>query len=131
MHVHGKTAEPDSMNNATKSLLIWDGDCGFCSRWVKRLLRWTHGRIEAEPSQTASDRFPEIEPEIFAKSVVLIDANGQYYTGAKACLLAGHGIWLADKLYLIYRKSAMTARILEWAYQFIARNRSTFSMILP
>lgn len=112
-----------------KPLLIWDGDCGFCRRWAQRLERWTQGRIALAPSQTVGQRYPSIPQDLFAQTVVLVESDSQYYTGAEACLRSLKGVGWAEGLYSLYRKSALCARLMESGYRFVARNRSLFSRL--
>jgi len=44
-------------------VLMYDGDCGFCRRWVGFARRWTHARVEYAPYQEAGARFPKIPTE--------------------------------------------------------------------
>src|SRR5689334_1490180 len=48
-----------------RPLLIYDGGCSFCRRWVERWRMLTGDAIEYEPSQTAAGRYPEIPQETF------------------------------------------------------------------
>ncbi|HET6350391.1 MAG TPA: DCC1-like thiol-disulfide oxidoreductase family protein, partial [Candidatus Krumholzibacteria bacterium] len=73
-------------------LMIFDGDCGFCRRWIARWKAFTGDRVEYEPFQSAADRFPEIPREQFARAVHLVEPDGSYSHGAEAVLRAlAHG----------------------------------------
>src|SRR5262244_3889781 len=67
-----------------KPLLIFDGDCGFCRRWILRWKSWTAGRVDYAPSQEAAPRFPEIPAETFRDSVVLVTPDGRWFEAAEA-----------------------------------------------
>ena len=41
-----------------RSVLIYDGECNFCVRWVGRLKHMTKDRVEYLPSQEVCERFP-------------------------------------------------------------------------
>ena len=69
-----------------KPLMVYDGDCGFCRRWVARWKRTTAGRVEVEPYQTAQERFPEIPLAQFKRAVQLIDPDGSVSSGAEAVI---------------------------------------------
>jgi predicted DCC family thiol-disulfide oxidoreductase YuxK len=43
-----------------KPLLIYDGDCGFCRRWIQRWRAITGERVEFAPYQTVGSLYPEI-----------------------------------------------------------------------
>ena len=51
-----------------KPLMIWDGDCHFCGRWIERWREMTAGRVDYEPFQTAAEKFPEIPRSEFQES---------------------------------------------------------------
>jgi len=67
-----------------KPILIFDGDCGFCRRWVARWKKLSGDRVDYAPFQEVAPRFPEISKESFTRSVVLIDENAEKSEGAEA-----------------------------------------------
>jgi predicted DCC family thiol-disulfide oxidoreductase YuxK len=48
-----------------KPLLIYDGECGFCRRWVDRGRSLTGDRVDYAPSQEVAAQFPQIAQEQF------------------------------------------------------------------
>jgi len=71
-------------NSPPKPLLIWDGECHFCRRWVERWREITRDQVDYEISQQIGDRFPEIPREQFERSVIYIETNGDVFFGAEA-----------------------------------------------
>jgi predicted DCC family thiol-disulfide oxidoreductase YuxK len=65
-------------------LLIWDGDCHFCRRWIERWKEITDGDIDYEASQEIGERFSEIPREQFERSVILVEPDGAVFFGAQA-----------------------------------------------
>jgi lipase maturation factor 1 len=116
-------------NPPPKPLMIWDGDCHFCRRWIERWRMQTAGRIEYEPSQTAAPRFPEIAQTEFASAVILILPSGETYRGAEAVFrslsFAPGRAWLLS----VYEKVPGAALFCDAAYGFISRNRQVASAI--
>ena len=108
-----------------KPLLIWDGDCQFCSHWIERWKVETAGCVEYEKSQDLGARFPEIPPEQFQKSVVLIEPDGRVYTAAEAVYrsLQGRSGWLQKA----YERVPGFAAVSEFGYGVIARHRTVAS----
>lgn len=113
----------------TRPLLIFDGDCSFCRRWIARWKRLTRDAIDYEPSQTAAERFPEIDRAALGKSVFLIEPDGRVTRAAEAVFrtlaLAGQCrclLWLYDRV-VPFRWTT------EQAYRFIAANRSRIDPI--
>ncbi|PYL23544.1 MAG: hypothetical protein DMF37_09540 [Verrucomicrobia bacterium] len=56
-------------NPPHKPLMIWDGECHFCKRWIERWREITAGEVDYVTYQEAADRYPEIpvEMSIFEK----------------------------------------------------------------
>ena len=108
-------------------LLIYDGDCQFCRRLIRRWQRITGDRVEYEPFQAAAARFPQIPQERFEASVQLVLPSGEIFEGAEAifrtlALVPGRGRGLR-----LYRKLPGFARISEAGYRWVSRNRKTIS----
>src|SRR4051812_43097875 len=106
-----------------RPLLIYDGDCSFCKRWIARWQHLTAGAIDYEPSQTAAVRFPQIPREEFGKSVFLVEKDGTTTRGAQAVFrsLAIAG----QKRYLLgmYERIPAFGELCEVLYGFVARHR--------
>ena len=60
-----------------RPLLIFDGDCGFCRRWIERWKTQTRGRVDFSPYQEVQTQFPQIPVEDFKRSVQLIEEEGR------------------------------------------------------
>jgi len=74
----------------SKPLLIYDGDCGFCKRWIQRWQSMTGEAVDYLPFQDESipARFPEIPREDFEQAVQLVTPAGTVYSGASGVLRA-------------------------------------------
>jgi len=105
-----------------KPLLVYDGDCGFCKRWIARWQATTGDRVDYAPFQEVAAQFPEVHPERFARAVHLHDADGRWYGGAEAVFrtqaIAGRRwpLW-------IYRHIPGARFLTEAAYRVVASNR--------
>src|SRR6266404_4733706 len=110
-------------NPPPKPLLIWDGECHFCRRWIERWRDMTAGEVDYAPSQEIAEEFPEIPREQFARSVVLIEPDGQTYCGAEAVYRSlrcrSSKRWLAWS----YDHLPGFAQVSEFFYRIIARHR--------
>ena len=109
-----------------KPLLLFDGDCGFCRRWIQRWKQMTGNRLDYAASQEAGGRFPEIPKEAFARSVQLVTPDGEVFEGAEAVFrslaLGGHPVPLA-----LYRRIPGARPVAELLYRLVARHRKTAS----
>lgn len=111
-------------------MLVYDGNCGFCARWVDRIRATAGDRVEFAPSQEVGHRFPQISPEQFENAVQWITPDGEVYSGARAALFVlaltgptGRLLWWA------YRRLPGFAGAAEAAYRLVARNRTTVSTV--
>ena len=107
----------------TRFTLVYDGDCDFCTRRVRRWQHATGDRVEYLTSREAINRFPQIPPARFESSVQLVDSQGTTFEGAEAvlqvlALVPGKGLPLWG-----YRKIPGFARVAEAIYRVIAHNR--------
>lgn len=106
----------------SRPLLIYDGACGFCRRWVERWQAITGETVEYAKSQDVASSFPEIAAERFEQSVVFVDSNGSVHSGAAAVVHSlavgglGWPLW-------IYRWLPGFAPVAERAYRFVASRR--------
>src|SRR5216117_1935088 len=116
-------------NPPPKPLMIWDGECHFCRRWIERWREITAGEVEYAPYQEIAVRFPEIPREQFQRSVVYIDKTGQVFVAAEAvyrslrCRSSKKWLWWG------YQRIPGFAAISEFGYRLIARHRGFASAI--
>ncbi len=114
-----------------KPLLVFDGDCNFCTLWIRRWQQMTGAAVDYLPSQDTSigAQFPEIPHERFADSVQLIETDGAVFSGAEAVFrtLAKNPQrrWPLG----LYQSLSSFANITEWAYRLVATNRKFFSRL--
>src|ERR1700693_1737947 len=112
-----------------KPLLLWDGDCGFCGRWILRWKSLTGDRVNYAPSPGAALRFPELPPEDFRQSVQLILPDGRVFSGAEAVFLSRSFSPRRGWLLAAYRRLPGFAALAELAYRTIARHRGAASVV--
>jgi predicted DCC family thiol-disulfide oxidoreductase YuxK/uncharacterized membrane protein len=114
-----------------KPLMIFDGDCNFCTLWIRRWRQMTGEAVDYLPSQDASvaAQFPEIPRKQFDTAVQFIEADGTVYFGAEAVFraLAKNPKW--QSLLRAYEKTPVFAQITECAYSFVASHRTFFSRL--
>ncbi len=112
-----------------KPVLIFDGDCTFCRRWIARWKQSTQDQVDYVPLQ--SDRvaaeFPELSRSDLETAVHLVEPDGRVCRGAEAVfrsLATAH-----PRLPWIYRRLPGVAPLTELAYGIVARNRTFFSIL--
>lgn len=112
-----------------KPLLIFDGDCTFCRKWIARWRQTTGERVDYLELQDNAvvERFPELPREQLELSVHLIEPDGRVTRGAEAVFrsLASARPWPLR----LYETSPGFARASELAYGIVARHRTPFSLL--
>lgn len=112
-------------------LLVYDGDCRFCTLWIKRWQQVTGAQVDYLPAQDASvaAQFPEIPRSQFDAAVQLIEPSGEVLSGARAAFgaLARNPAW--RWLLRGYESSPLIARLAEGSYRLVAKHRTWFSWL--
>src|SRR5229473_6560679 len=116
-------------NLPPKPLIIWDGDCHFCRRWIERWREITRDAVDYATSQESAERFPEIPREQFERSVIYIETDGSVFFGAEAVFRSlrcrSSKKWLAWS----YDHVPGFAAVSESLYKITASNRRFTSAI--
>src|ERR1019366_4557110 len=122
----GRTAVPP-----VKPVMIFDGDCNFCRRWISRWQQSTGDRVEYVPFQdpTVAVRFPELTREQCEKAVQFIDTDGHIYSAAEAVFRALAVAPCQRWLMWCYQQIPGVAPITEGLYRFVAKHRTGFSFL--
>ena len=111
-----------------KPVLIYDGDCDFCSLWIRRWRQVIGDRLDYLPFQHAGVAacFPEVPHGRFEAAVQLIETDGHVYGGAEAVFRALAHRPRGRRLLRWYQRSSVFACASEWAYRVIAGHRRFF-----
>ena len=107
---------------ANRPVLVYDGECAFCRRWVARLSRATGERVEYAALQTDARRFPDVPRAEFERAVQLIEESGAMWAGAAAALKTLSRAPGLGWIFAIYRIPGAAA-VLEWIYGEVSRRR--------
>jgi predicted DCC family thiol-disulfide oxidoreductase YuxK len=116
-------------NPPPKPLMIWDGECHFCKRWIERWQEITAGKVDYVTYQQAAHQFPEIPIEHFQRAVALVEPDGEIFFAAEAVYRSLQYRPLRKWLAWSYDHFPGFAALSETAYKFIARHRSLASTI--
>jgi predicted DCC family thiol-disulfide oxidoreductase YuxK len=127
---------PDSLTHSAppteKPLFIYDGECHFCLRWIRRWQEATDGKVDFAPFQSVGPRFGEdISIECFQYAVRLIETDGTIYGGAEAVLrMLSRGSQIGSGLaYWCYRHIPGYAPAARLGYRFVACYRNLASIV--
>lgn len=116
-------------NPPARPLLLYDGDCRFCTLWIHRWQLATGGFVDYLPFQDprGAARFPEIPREHFQTAVQLILPDGSVF-GAAAALSRSLACHPGEQwLWELYQHSPLFVVLSETTYGFVARHRRFFS----
>jgi predicted DCC family thiol-disulfide oxidoreductase YuxK len=110
-------------------LLVYDGDCPFCRRWVERWRRCTGDRVDYRPSREVEGRFPEIGADRSRRAAWLIEPDGLAISGARAVLrlqaLASGDAWPSR----LYEGVPVVAAAAERAYDLVSDHRAAVARL--
>jgi lipase maturation factor 1 len=112
-------------NPPPKPLMVFDGECLFCRRWIERWRASTGDAVDYAPSQEVAARFPEFSSDEFRGAVQLIETDGSVYSGAEAVFRSRGG----KALRWAYGNVPGLAAVTEFGYRIVARNRSAASAV--
>ena len=121
---HNRVSNPPS-----KPLVIFDGDCHFCRRWIERWRELTRGAVEYAPFQEVAESFPEISRKDFEEALHFIDNDGRVYRGAEAVFRSLGSIRSGRGLIWCYGHVPGFGLFTETAYRLVARNRRVASFL--
>ena len=105
-------------------VVLYDGQCGFCSRWV----RYWAGTLKRHGFDIASLDEPwvsariEMPREELLTDIRLLTSDGQLVSGADVYLYVARRIWWAWPFYAIFSLPGLN-RLIHLGYRWFARNR--------
>lgn len=112
-----------------KGLLIFDGDCGFCRRWIARWQQLTGTRVEYRPYQELESGRTTLPPSKLEEAVHYIAPDGSVYRGAHAVFQTLAQAPRRGWLLKLYKWVPGFAKVSEWVYNRVANNRIAASKV--
>jgi len=124
----GQTMKSKSTRPETaKSILVYDGECSFCRRSVKRIAARDRGKtIEFVARQTEglTKRFPALDEADFNKGMRLITPDDVIYVGADAAHQVAKQLPYWRRMAWLYRVPGVR-QLARAGYVWIAANRQS------
>lgn len=104
------------------AVLVYDGDCGFCTTSAHRLLRWSGGSLAVMPWQSADLEALGLTPDECSSAVQLVSPTARACGGAAvaAALLACRQPYRAAGALLAWQP---IRPLVERVYALVAANR--------
>jgi lipase maturation factor 1 len=112
------------VKHAVGGIVLYDGQCGFCSRWVKRWERTLARRgfeIASLDEPWVAEQLKQSHEELVT-DIRLLTASGQLISGADVYLYVARRIWWAWPFYAVFSLPGFN-RLIHAAYRWFARNR--------
>lgn len=115
--------DPGARQHAPRPpLLVYDGDCGLCTRLATRYRARAGAAVRVLPGVALGPGEPPIPAEVLARSVVFVDEAGRRHEGAAAVTEA---LARAGRTWprALYRRVPGLAPVAEALYRLVARHR--------
>jgi len=122
------SAETRQARGKVRGAVLYDGQCGFCSRWVKY---WAgtlgrHGfEIASLDEQWVVEKIKMPHEELLT-DIRLLTAGGELISGADVYLHVTRRIWWAWPFYAIFSLPGFNW-LIHAGYRWFARNRYSVS----
>jgi predicted DCC family thiol-disulfide oxidoreductase YuxK len=112
--------------------ILYDGECGFCFRWVHFWKKSVERRgFAIKDLQSASaDGGLQIPQENLLDDIQVLTRAGKLASGADAYLYVARRIWWAWPLYALFCLPGFNS-MLWWGYRWFNRNRYRISRHCP
>jgi len=113
----------------SKPMLLYDGDCGFCRRWIARWKAVTGDRVDYAPFQEVGEQYPQITRTQFEAAVQLVLPDGSIHGGAEAVFRTLATVPSKRWLYFLYCWVPLLGPMARGFYRFVARHRGGFGTL--
>lgn len=112
--------------------ILYDGECGFCFRWVHLWKKVVERRgFAVKDLQSAyADGSVQLSQESLLDDIRVLTRSGKLASGADAYLYVARHIWWALPFYAIFRLPVFNS-LLWWGYRWFNRNRYRVSRHCP
>ncbi len=110
------------MKTSDYSLILFDGYCNLCDKWVQTVIKWDkkkHFKFASLQSSTGKKLVEQFKLQEY-DSIVLIDKNEASIESAAAFNILRK---LSGPMRLFLILSILPKSITDWGYRLIARNR--------
>ena len=116
---------PSPDQRSDSDVVIYDGNCRFCTAQVQRLAHWDGQGVLAYLSlhdPVVAERFPDLTHEMMMEQMYVVDRQGRRYGGSDALRYLSRRLrglwWLAPLLHV-----PGTGRLWHWLYRQVANRR--------
>jgi len=113
-------------------LVLYDGECGFCTSSMRRWIIAGNGRLEFSAVQDGAGEaygFPSDRP---MGAVHLIEVDGRIRRGAEAVfrMMALCGSFPGNVAWSMYQRTTLFRILSNWGYMWVAERRAALSKMI-
>ncbi len=119
--------EPDPAMPVERPVLVYDGDCGFCTYWARRWQQKAQGRIAIVPLQDREGRPPGLATAELEEAVHLVEPDGTIRRGAAAIFEVMGTLRPYRLARWAYRWIPPFRWFSNWLYRWVANHRAFVS----
>jgi len=127
-----ESAQGSKSTFPAKGWILYDGECGFCFRWVRLWKNVVEARgFALKDLQSASaDRSFQISPANLLNDILILTPDGNLAAGDDVYLFAARQIWWAWPFYALFSLPGFNWML--WrGYRWFNRNRYRISCHFP
>lgn len=112
----------------SRGVVLYDGECGFCSRWVRYWAQTLtrHGFEVASLDESWVAEQIRMPREELLTDIRLLTSDRQLVSGADVYLFVARRIWWAWPFYAVFSLPGFN-RLIHIGYRWFARNRHHIS----
>ncbi len=114
---------PEHALPSTDPVVVFDGDCAFCRRWMRRYWNLHRSGIAWTSFQSGAEHFPHIPREQFREAVHVIEPDGTVRRGAAAVFRLQELVGLRSWPSWLHEHVPPFRILTEAVYRFTARHR--------
>jgi predicted DCC family thiol-disulfide oxidoreductase YuxK len=118
----------ESIGEPRAGWVLYDGDCGVCSRWVPSWAA-TLARLGLGIAPLQSSWVQErtgLAPADLLSDIQLLENDGRLISGPNVYRYVMRRLWWAYPLYLLSKTPGLS-RVFDWGYRTFARHRMGLS----
>lgn len=107
-------------------MFLFDGECGFCRKWARRLGLVSRGRVPIVPWQSVDIDALGVSPDECSSAVQFVDEDGSHVGGAAAVGRHLRQVGLPWSLVGRVLLAPGIKHVAGVVYRWVARNRHRF-----
>ena len=109
-----------------KPVLVYDGDCAFCTFWIQRWQKLAGYRIQFRPFQDMEVDYSEVSEQQFKSSIWFFSTRGNYYSAARALLMTVDHRHFGKTLLWLMNNIPGVNKLFDGIYYFMSHHRGFF-----